>query len=121
LIVWVRARGEFVATVGQHAQHGQLSVDLDSVKVGSVQRGDRDRMRVDRIGLAAVTRGEHPHLCRQLRRHVQHGLTVVHETVREVSTNAVAALDRPHPLGKPPTGLDHLGIAPLIRSVLPGC
>ncbi|MDQ5855003.1 MAG: hypothetical protein M3302_01495, partial [Actinomycetota bacterium] len=33
LIVWVRARPSFVTAVGKHAQHGQVSVDLDSVEV----------------------------------------------------------------------------------------
>jgi hypothetical protein len=78
-------------------------------------------MRVDRIGLAAVAGSEHPHLGRQLRRHIQHRLTVMHEAVREVSTDAVTALDGPYPLGEPPTGLDRIGITRLVRRVLPGC
>jgi hypothetical protein len=50
-------------------------------------------VRVDWIGLAAVAGGEDPHLRGQLRRHVEDDLTVVHEPVRNVLPDAIAALD----------------------------
>lgn len=46
------------------------------------------------------------HTCAERFAGTSNSLTVVHYTVREVSADAVAALDRPHPLWEPPTGLD---------------
>ena len=71
-------------------------------------------MRVDRVGLAAVTGGEDPHLRGQLRRHIDHALAVMHQPVRDVLADAVATLDRPDPVGEQAARLEHLGIADLV-------
>jgi hypothetical protein len=55
-------------------------------------------MRAGRVGLAAVTGGEHPHLRRQLRRHAGDHLAVMDQAVRQVPADAVAALHRPDPV-----------------------
>lgn len=89
---------ELVAAVDQLPHHHQFRVDVDLDQVRRPQRNHRDRVRVDRVGLAAVAGGEHPHLSGQLRRHVHHGLAVVHQSVCDVLANPVAALDRPDPI-----------------------
>jgi hypothetical protein len=53
---------EFVAAVDQHAHHHQLGIGADMNQVRSPQRDQRDGVGVDRVGLAAVTGREHPHL-----------------------------------------------------------
>ena len=50
------------------------------------------------IGLAALPRGEHPHPRRQLGRHVHDRLAVGEQPLGQVPADALAALDRPHPL-----------------------
>ena len=76
-------------------------------------------MRIDRVGLAAVPGREHPGLRRQLRRHVDHGLAVMHEPMRDVFADAVTALHRPQPIRVLPAGLEHLGVSRLVGSVSP--
>ena len=41
---------------------------------------------------------------------------VVHQPVHDVPADAVAALDRPDPIGKPAARLEHLGIAGAVRA-----
>ena len=53
---------------------------------------------VDRVGLAALAGGEHPHPRRQLRRHIHHRLAVGDQPLGDVPADAVAALDRPDPV-----------------------
>jgi hypothetical protein len=67
--------------------------------------------------LRVVAGGEHPHLRRQLRRHIQHRLPVVHQPVGDVPADAVAALHRPHPLGEPAPGSEHVGVAGPVGTV----
>jgi len=55
-------------------------------------------VRIDLIGLAPVSGGEHPHLRGQLRRHAGDGLAVMDQAVRQVPADAVAALHRPDPV-----------------------
>jgi hypothetical protein len=47
-----------------------------------------------RVALGSVTGGEHPDPCGELRRHIDDGLAVVDQPVRDVLADAVAALDR---------------------------
>ena len=105
---------QLVAAVGEHAHHHQVIIDLDLHQARAAQRDHRDRVRIDRIGLAAVAGGEHPDLRRQLRRHVEHRLTVVDQAVRDVLADAVAALDRPHPVSEPAARGEHLRVAGLV-------
>ncbi len=89
---------EGAATVDQQPQHRQLLVVDDRAQPGHPGADQRDRMRVGRVGLAALTGREHPGAGRQLRRHVDHLLTVGEQPVRDVPADALAALDRPRPL-----------------------
>ena len=98
---------ELVTTVDEHPHHQQVRIDLDLHQIRGAQRNHRDRMGIHRVGLAAVAGGEHPHLRRQLRRHVKHRLTVVDQPVGDVLADPVAALDRPHPIGEPAAGGEH--------------
>jgi hypothetical protein len=77
-------------------------------------------VRIDRVGLAPVAGGEHPHLSRQLRRHIQDDLAVVHQAVRQMPADAVAALHRPDPGRELSRRRQHLGITSLVRAVRPG-
>jgi len=107
---------QLVAPVGEHAHHHQVLVHLHPDQTGAAQRDHGHRVRVDRVGLAAVAGGEHPHLRGQFRRHIHHDLPVVHQPVREVFADAVAALDRPDPVGILPPAGEHLGVAGPVRA-----
>jgi hypothetical protein len=74
-------------------------------------------VRVDWVGLAAVAGGEHPHLRRELRWHVDHRLTVVDQPVREVLADAVAALDRPQPIRILTASVEHRVVPGLVCAV----
>jgi hypothetical protein len=104
---------ELVASVDQHAHHEQVVVELDPQQARCPQRDHRDRVRIDRIGLAAVPSREHPG------RHVDHGLTVMPEPMHDVFADAVTALDRPQPIRVLPAGLEHHGVSSLVGSVSP--
>ena len=110
---------ELVTAIDEHAQHDQLEVSLDSDQVRSAQRGQGNRVRVNGVGLAAVARGEHPHLRCQFRRHIQHCLVVVDQPVGDMPADAIAALHRPHPVTEPAPRCQHLGITKLIRPEFP--
>jgi hypothetical protein len=116
-MVWVRGAAELVAAVDQHAQHDQVVVDLDPDQARCSQRHLGDRVRIDRVGFAAVAGGEHSGLRRELGRHVDHGLPVVDQPVGEVLADAVAALDRPQPIRIPAARLEHRGVPALVRAV----
>jgi hypothetical protein len=83
----------------------------------SAQGSQRDRVRIDRVSLAAVASGEHPHLRGQLRRHAGHGLAVMNQAVRQMPADAVAALHRPDPVREPPGRGQHLGVPGLVRAI----
>jgi len=74
-------------------------------------------VRIDRVTRAAVAGREDAHLRGQLRRHINDGLTVVDQPVREVLADTVGALYRPHPLREPASGLQHLGVAGIIGAI----
>ena len=105
---------QLVTAVGEHAHHQQIVIDIDPRQAGVAQRDHRHRVRIDRVGLAAVAGREHPHLGRQLRRHIDHGLAVMDQAVRDVFADAVAALDRPHPFSERRACGEHLRVAGLV-------
>jgi len=47
----------------------------------------------------------------QLRRHVEHGLAVVHQPVGDVFADPTAALDRPHPIRETTAFGKHVAVA----------
>jgi len=78
-------------------------------------------VRTGRVSLAAVAGGEHPHLRGQLRRHIDDGLAVVHQAVRQVPADAIAALHRPDPVREPPGRGQHFRIPGLVRAIPARC
>ena len=119
-MVWVRARPSSSrrSTSMPITTRSSSTSTSHQVRPGR-QRDHRHRVRVDRVGLAAVAGGEDPHLRGQLRRHVDDDLTVVHEPVRDVPADAVAALDRPDPVRVPAARGEHLGVAGLVGAEPP--
>ncbi|WP_089298807.1 hypothetical protein [Actinoplanes regularis] len=63
------------------------------------QGDDGDAVRVDRVGLAVLTGGEHPGPGRQLGGHVEDGFAVGDQALGDVPADTAAALDRPDPIG----------------------
>jgi hypothetical protein len=120
LTVWGSGAAEFVAPVDQHAHHNQIRVGLDADQVRGTQRRQSHGIRVDGVGLAAVAGREHPHLRRELRRHIQDGLAVMDQPVRDVPADTVTALHCPYPVGEPAPGRQHLGVAGLIGAEFTG-
>lgn len=105
---------ELVTAVSQHDQHHQLRIHSHLDEVRGAQRDHRHRVRIDRVGLAAVAGGEYPHLRGQLGRHVVDRFAIVHQPVRQVLADAVATLDGPHPIRVPAAGGEHLRVAVLV-------
>ncbi len=92
-----------VAVVGQHPQ--TLGAD----------RHGRDRVRVVGVGLAVVAGVEQPSPGRQLRRDVDHPLTVGEQPLSQRPTGAATAFDGPHPIRPGGDVLLHCGVAGLVR------
>jgi hypothetical protein len=70
-----------------------LDLLVDALVLGDQVDGEPGGGLADDVALLAG--GEHPHPRRQLRRHVEHGLAIVHQPVRQMLADAVATLDRP--------------------------
>ena len=68
-------------------------------------------MRISGIGFAALTGGEHPDPGGQLRWHIDHQLTIGEQPLGDVFPDPVAALDRPRPISKLLTELEHRLVA----------
>ena len=81
--------------VSQDPQHRELLVIDDRAQASHPGGGQRDRVRVGGIGLAALPGGEHPGAGRQLGRHIHDLLTIGQQPVRDVPADALASLDRP--------------------------
>lgn len=52
---------ELVAAISEQLERDHRVVAVNLVQPVGAQRGQGDRVRVDRVGLAAVAGGEHPH------------------------------------------------------------
>ncbi|HEY5358041.1 MAG TPA: hypothetical protein VIJ82_10240 [Streptosporangiaceae bacterium] len=90
--------------VSQDPQHRELLVIDGRAQPLHAGRGQRDRVRVGGIGLAALPCREQPRAGRQLGWHIHHMLTIGQKPVRDVPADALASLNRPHPL-RPVPGL----------------
>jgi hypothetical protein len=84
--------------IGQDRQHRELGVTGDRAQPPHAGGGQRDRVRVGGIGLAALPGSEHPRAGRQLGRHIHHLLTIGQQPVRQMPADPLASLDRPDPL-----------------------
>ena len=99
------------APVHQQLQHLELLIGDHRTQPRHAGSDQSDRVGIGRIGLAALPGREHPRPSRQLGRHVHDVLAVGEEPVRDVPTDALAALDRPHPLRPRRHVLEHRGVA----------
>jgi len=108
---------QLIAAVGEHAHHYQILLDPDPGQARAAQGGQRHGVRIDRVGLAAVAGGEHPHLRGQLRRHVEDDLAVMDQAMRQVPPDTVAALHRPDPVRELSRRGEHLAIPGRVRAV----
>ena len=110
----VRRLGELVTSVAEHPQRIQLTVRRQDTKGLGAHRDHRDRMRVQRVGLAVVAGVEQPHPGSELGRHVHHVLAGLQQPLRQRTTRTVAALDGPHSV-RPVLGVGpHRGVAGLV-------
>ncbi|WSG62937.1 hypothetical protein OHB12_16830 [Nocardia sp. NBC_01730] len=66
---------------------------------------------------ATIACREHPNLCREFRWHVDHGFTIVDQVMRDMSADAVTALDRPHPIRVSLCGGQHFAVAGVVGAV----
>jgi hypothetical protein len=86
---------ELVATVGEHPQHLELVVDDHLPQTWGADRDHRDRVRVDRVGLAVVAGVEQTNPSSELRGHVNDPLTDRDQPLRQRPPGTVGALYRP--------------------------
>lgn len=76
---------EFVAVIDQQPQrHGRV-VGPDRAQLGCAQANQGHGVGIDRVGLAALTSGEHAYLGRERGWDIPHGLAVGDQSLREVS------------------------------------
>ena len=96
---------QLVTAVGQQPQRHRRVIGGDHPQARAVQPGQRHRMRIDRVGFAALASGEHPGPGGQLRGHIGHRLAVGDQALREVAADPIAALHRPGAVRElPPRG-----------------
>ncbi len=69
------ATGECFAAVGEHPKRLELAVDLQHPQSGRAHRNHRDRVSVQRVGLAVVAGIEESNAGSELGRHVDDLLT----------------------------------------------
>ena len=89
---------QLVAAVGQHPQRLELPIDCQLAQAGCKQRDHRDRVRVQRVGLAVVAGVEEPDPGGELRRDVNDPLTGRDQPLGQRTARAVCSLDSPDPL-----------------------
>ncbi len=89
---------EGAAPVDQHPQHSELLVVDDGPQPGHPGADQSDGVRVGGVGLAPLSRGEHPGPGRELRRDVDDLLALAQQAQGDVPANTGAALDGPDPL-----------------------
>ena len=111
--------------VGQDPQHRKLLIVHNGPQPGHAGSGQRNRVRVGGVGLAALPGGEHPHPRRQLGGHIDDLLTIGEQPAGQVPADPLASFHRPDPLrpllplrehrripggvgGEPPTAEDGL-------------
>jgi hypothetical protein len=114
--------GQLVAAVGEQPQRDQLLVEGELAQPRGTQRHHRHRMRVGGVGLAGVAGVEDPDPGSQLGRHVDHGLALGQQPLRQWPADPVGALDRP-PAVRPllPDVLQHQPVAVAVgREPAPG-
>src|SRR4051794_21137615 len=86
---------EGAATVDEQAQDRELLVVDNRPQPGHPGADQRHRVRIGRVGLSSLPRGEYPRSRRELRWDINDLLTVAQQPVRDVPADALTALDRP--------------------------
>jgi hypothetical protein len=88
--------GQLVLAAAQQPHHFQvLIVGGQFAQPAGVHRDSSYGVRVGLVGLAALPGVEHPDPGGLFRRHVQHPFPVPEQPLRERTTGAAGALDRP--------------------------
>jgi len=90
--------GQCFAAVGEHPQRFELPVDLQDPQSLGADSNDRDRVRIQRVGLAVVPGVEEPDPGSELGRDVDDASAGLEQPLGQGSTGSVGALDRPDPL-----------------------
>jgi hypothetical protein len=93
--------------VSQDPQHRKLLVIDHRAQPGHPGRGQRHRVRVGGIGLAALPGGEHPHPRRQLGGHIDDLLTIGEQPAGQVPADPLASFHPPDPLRPRPHPREH--------------
>ena len=83
---------------GEQPQDLRGVVGSHHLQVPGPQPGDRDRVGVGVVGLAAAATTQRTDPGRQPRRHVEDRLTLGDQPLRQPGTHTAGALDRPHPV-----------------------
>jgi hypothetical protein len=102
------------APVDQDPQHRELLVVDHRTQTGHPGADQGDRVRVGGVGLAALPGGEHPRPGRELRGHVDDLFAVGEQALGDVPADALATLDRPHPVRPLPAIGQHGVVAVLV-------
>lgn len=92
------APSQRLSSVGEDPQRLELAVDLQHTQRGGADRDDRDRVRIERVGLPVVAGVEEPDPAGELGRDIDDLLTGLEQPLGQRSSHAVSAFDRPHPL-----------------------
>jgi len=91
--------GQCFAAVGEHPQRLKLPIDLQHPQGRGADRDDRDRVRIERVGLTVMARVEQPDPGGEFGRDVDHVLTGLQEPLGQGPAGSVSALDRPRSFG----------------------
>jgi hypothetical protein len=90
--------GDLVPAVAQQPQHHQARVGGQLPQPRVPQRDHDDGMCVGGIGFAPLAGVKHPRPGGQLRRHIQHSLTIGKQPLGHRAPDPVRAFNRPDPL-----------------------
>lgn len=91
--------GQLVSAVGQEAQDGGRVLEFDPAQLGLTLRHPGHAGRIDAIGLAPMTPGQHAGTCGEGRRNIEHDLAPRDEPLGEEPAEARGALHGPRPVG----------------------
>jgi hypothetical protein len=112
---------QLVPPVAQQPQHLQLRIDRDLTQAPVAQRHHHDRVRVGRVGLAALPGVEHPRPGGQLGGNVHDPFPVGQQPRRDRAADSVGALHGPRPLRPLPPEPQQLPVAaPIGAEPAPG-
>ena len=106
--------GQLVASVGEHPQRLELTIGGEHAKTRSAHGDDRDRVRVQGVGLAVVAGVEEPDPGGQLGRDIEDPFAGLDQPLGQRTAGAVGSLDRPDPVRPGPDIASHRGISRVV-------